>query len=88
VKRSITVANENGLHLRVASALIKLAREFDLPIHLERDDNHRQASSESILELITLGAIPGSHLTLTIEGAAAEELARKVEDLFVDGAGI
>jgi len=62
VKRSFTVANANGLHLRVASALIKLVREFDLPIHLERDDNHRQASSDYILELITLGASPGSSL--------------------------
>jgi phosphotransferase system HPr (HPr) family protein len=68
----------------------RLARQFHSRIELVRDDRRVEASS--IIDLLTLGAGPGTELILEAEGDDAEQaveaLARLVESGFpLEGTG-
>lgn len=76
--RQVTVVNEQGLHLRPAHAVAKLAGEFRSNIELIRDGT--RVDAKSILAILALAAEPGAQLTIQAtgedSGAALDALAR------------
>ena len=86
VTRVIVVRNKQGLHARPATMFVKLAHQFNASIVLIRE-NHR-VEARSIMDLLTLGAGPGTELVLEADGDdahdAVEALAQLVEVGFLD----
>ncbi len=84
ITRVIVIRNEQGLHARPADMFVKLAHQFNSQIMLVRD-NYR-VEARNIMDLLTLGAGPGTELVLEAYGddaqQAVEALAQLVESGF------
>lgn len=83
-ERTVVIQYSQGLHARPAELLVRLAMQFSSEIEVILGD-HR-VDAKSILNVLTLGARPGTELTLRAQGADAEEaleaLVRLVDDDF------
>ena len=74
LRRTVTVADPQGLHMRPAARFAKRARDFQSAVTVRRDD--RAANGKSQLELVLLAAEQGMPLILEVAGDdAAEALA-------------
>ena len=86
IVRSIVIRNEQGLHARPAELFARTARQFQCRIEIIREG--RRVAARNIIDLLTLGALPGTELTLEAEGDDAEQaveaLVRLVENGFTD----
>ena len=86
-RRSVTIANQRGLHARAAAKFVKLAGLFDAEISVAKSD--QVASGNSIMGLMMLAAGPGCSLDLSARGRQAEPaieaLSRLVENGFDEG---
>jgi len=86
-KRELIVNTKNGLHMRVASEIVKLARAHDCQLSLSCNGCKR-ANACSIMQLLTLDAVKGTNLEAQAEGPDADLVFEKLSDLLSDGAGI
>ena len=77
---TVTVRNPEGLHMRPADKLVRVASGFQCQIELERAG--QIADCRSILSLLTLGATQGSELLLRAQGPDADEAIRVISLLF------
>jgi phosphocarrier protein HPr len=68
--RAVVVANAQGLHARPASLIMKLANQFESKIELIKDN--QRVDGKSIIEILTLGAAPGTNLIIEATGPDAE----------------
>jgi phosphocarrier protein len=66
VKQTITIKNKLGLHARAAVKFVNLANRFTSAVRIEKDGN--LVDGKSILGILTLAAVKGSKITLTISG--------------------
>jgi phosphotransferase system HPr (HPr) family protein len=84
ISQVIVIRNAQGLHARPAEMFVRLAKQFQSRIELVHED--RRVEARSIIDLLTLGAGPGTELLLEAEGddaeAAVQALARLVENGF------
>ncbi len=79
--RTVTVINEEGLHLRAASQFVQRARRFQSHIEVVKD--HDRADGKNMpLQLTALGAQQGDELRLEATGPDAEEALQALADLF------
>jgi phosphocarrier protein HPr len=83
--KSFTVTNKLGFHLRVASLLVQTANQFNSEVHLIKDGS--TVSGKSITEILSLGAVTGSQITVTTKGPDASSAMEALEKLFVDKFG-
>ena len=86
-KRELIVNSENGLHLRVAGEIVKIAKTHECQISLSCK-GCKHANACSIMQLMTLDAVKGTMLEVSAEGPDAELVLQKLSDLLSDGAGI
>lgn len=86
-KRELIVNTQNGLHLRVAGEIVKLAKAHDCQLTLSCNGCPR-ANACSIMQLLTLEAVHGTKLVAQAEGPEAELVFEKLSDILSDGAGI
>ncbi len=63
--RTTTVINDLGMHARPASQIAKLADTAMSEVWLEANDNKVDATS--IIDILTLGAIKGTKITVEIK---------------------
>ncbi len=86
VTRAIVIRNKQGLHARPASLFVQKAHEFRCEIVLVRESQRVQA--RNMMDLLTLGAGPGTELVLEANGddarEAVEALAQLVEVGFLE----
>lgn len=75
--------NKRGLHARAAAKFVGLTRQFEATLSVERDGE--QADGRSIMDLLMLGAGPGTRLTLNAEGADAQALTEALRTLVESG---
>ncbi|HEY2785726.1 MAG TPA: HPr family phosphocarrier protein [Fimbriiglobus sp.] len=68
-RRKVVVANPSGLHMRPAAAFQQLASRFSSSITVSNGTN--RANGKSAMELILLVALPGTELTVEVEGEDA-----------------
>ena len=80
-KDAITVNNSHGLHLRVASELVKLCRQFQSKVTLARP-GEPPASAASPLSLLALAVTCGTKLEVVAEGPDAQQALTAVVDYF------
>jgi phosphotransferase system HPr (HPr) family protein len=84
VRREVVIQNEQGLHARPAEMFVRLARQFESRIEIDRDG--RKVEATNIIDLLTLGAAKGTKLILEAEGddaqAAIEALSKLIESGF------
>ena len=69
LRRTVTVRNPQGLHMRPAMAFAQLANRFQSAVTLRRPG--KTANGRSMMQLIMLAALPGTELTLEVEGEDA-----------------
>jgi len=80
LSRSVVVGNANGLHLRPASLIAKLAGQYESKIELVKDS--QRVDGKSVLEIVTLMAEHGTELTIEANGADAETAITALVALF------
>ncbi len=72
----ITIRRTLGLHLRTAAHLVKITREFQCRIKIQKGEI--RVDARSLLDLLTLGAQTGSELALYFDGKDAAEASMAV----------
>jgi len=75
----VIVRNRQGLHLRPADLLVKLARQFSAEVELVRGS--LRVDGKSILDIATLGAAQGENLAIEAVGADAEAAVEALADM-------
>ncbi len=84
IRRTVTILNTQGLHVRPAERFAKTAMQFTAEIEVICHD--QRVDAKSILHLLTLGARQGTQLVLEALGddaqQAVDELAKLVETGF------
>lgn len=81
--RTVTVRNPQGLHARPADMLVRTANKFESKTWIGKSDEW--VDCKSILSLLTLGAVQGTELSLSAQGADADEALQAIADLFDAG---
>lgn len=87
IKKQTTVRCPQGLHLRVASQVAKIAQASGNAVHIECEGCPR-ADACSVIELLMLGATVGTTLQISAEGPAEEAVAEEMAEFFEQGGGI
>ena len=82
VTRSVSVTNSEGIHLRAATLIAELARQFDSTVLLIKD--HQCVRGTDVLQVVSLVAKQGEQLVLEATGHDAEEVLNALEKLFAD----
>ena len=81
--KEFTITNKLGLHARPAAMFVKVSSAHQSEIWVEKDDE--QVNGKSIMGLMMLAAGFGSKLTVTAEGADAEQAMAQIEALIASG---
>jgi phosphotransferase system HPr (HPr) family protein len=79
LRKSVTVANPNGLHMRPATLFAQAARTYHSLVTVWNGD--RKADGKSSLDLILLVALPGAELVLEVDGDDSAEAIGPLADL-------
>ena len=78
-KKEFTILNKLGIHARPAAQFVKMANRFQSDIFVEKDGE--EVDGKSIMGLMMLAAGHGSVITVSAEGADADEALAALEDL-------
>jgi phosphotransferase system HPr (HPr) family protein len=81
LKRTVTMANRQGMHLRPAMLIVTEARKFDARIVISRGLHSVEATE--IYEVLSLAAERGDQLTLEGSGNQAQAAVEAIEQLFL-----
>ena len=81
LKRTVTVANVAGLHLRALGMIVTEARKFAARVVIAKGGQEVEATD--LLQLMTLGAGQGEQLTLEGFGSQARAAMDAIEQLFL-----
>ena len=76
VERTVTIANQRGLHARASSKFVTLVSELGTDVEVSREG--QSVAGSSILDLMMLGAAMGDTITIRAEGDGAEEAVAKL----------
>jgi phosphocarrier protein HPr len=83
--RTVLLAGRAGLHLRAAARIADAAASLPAPVTV-RTLQRPAVPADSVLALVSLGALCGTELILEASGEGAAESLANLADLFaVDG---
>ena len=77
--REVPLLHKTGLHLRAAGRFAETAGKFQSEIRLAVGG--REVNAKSVLEILTLGAGPGTNLKIMADGPDAEDALNAIETL-------
>ncbi len=77
------LSHENGLHARPATKLVETAGKFASEIFIAKDGI--VVDGKSVIEILTLAAEQGAHLTITAKGEDAEKALKALVELIRSG---
>ena len=84
VSRELPIINKRGLHARASAKFVQMVERFDAEVWVTKGSE--TVGGTSIMGILTLGAGPGSTITVSASGAEAREaldaLAALVSDRF------
>ena len=80
MNRLVTVANPEGLHMRVALMISECAKKYNATVTITKDSE--TVSARDILQVLTLGASPGVKLRIDAQGEQALEALNSICALF------
>ena len=80
IEKDLTVANKKGLHARPAALFVGLVEKFGVIVTLTKDGE--AVNGKSIMGILMLGAVAGTVLKVTVEGADAPHAMEEFEKFF------
>ena len=83
VSGRVKVLNKNGIHLRLASELVKAASSFNCEITIAKDS--MEVNAKSILGVAGLGAELGQELMIKAEGEDEDNALGLLVQMFKSG---
>ena len=75
--KEVIVRCESGLHNKQVTYFVQKANEFKSSIRLEREN--RRMNATSLLGIMSLGIVTGAAVTLSADGADAEDAVNALE---------
>jgi len=72
-----TITDEQGIHARPAGELVKLVKNYESEVLMEK--NGKTADCRKLFALMGLGAKKGDNVKFHIKGADEEEASKAVE---------
>lgn len=84
-RRTVRIANKQGLHARPAAEFVKLAKTYEAEIFVMKEDV--EVNGKSILGLMMLAAECGSELVIRADGSDADEAVEGLCALIAGGFG-
>ena len=81
--RSVTIGNENGLHMRPARLIAETAAQFESQIEIVKDD--KRIDGKSVLLVMTLFAPKGTELHFHATGPDAANAVETLANLVQSG---
>lgn len=85
VTRTLPIVNEKGLHARASAKFAEVCERFEARARVEKDGV--DATGDSIMGLLMLGAARGSEIEVTTDGADEAALMDALEALVADRFG-
>jgi phosphocarrier protein HPr len=79
LSREMKIVNRKGLHARATAKFVQCVDRFDADIKVTRSGE--TVGGDSIMGILTLGAGPGSTITVSASGAEAKEALDALADL-------
>jgi len=83
VEKTVRLVNEQGLHLRPADRVVRMANSFSAEIQLGKGEQF--VDGKSILSIIGLAAEEGTELRIVAQGADAHEAVDALVELIESG---
>jgi phosphotransferase system HPr (HPr) family protein len=83
LNRTVTVVNENGLHMIPCSLMVRLIKDYQGDVRLS--NGQHDADARSMFDLLQLAAGPGTVLTVTVVGDGAEIMLEQISRFFENG---
>jgi phosphocarrier protein len=84
LRRTVTITNPHGLHLRPIRAFVEVANRYQCDVTVS--DGKQRVNGRSGIHLLGLGAAQGAQLTIELTGAdaaqAMDELAEALVQVF------
>lgn len=87
ISKHLTVRSPHGLHIRAAAKIRRISLQQRCKVIL-RNDHGEKACTESIFDMLSLGAVSGTPLQVTVTGNNANNTLAMIEEVFENGAGI
>ena len=78
---NVTLLCKEGLHLRVASQVAKIAQKAGGTVKIRSKKERSSANACSVLELLTLGATSGTSLEIVAEGPNEETVITALSEI-------
>lgn len=78
----VTVTNNDGVHLRAAASIADVVRRSSSDVVLIK--GHERAPGGEVLQILSLGAMPGESLTLEAVGHDAQQVLDELRRLFAE----
>jgi len=79
---TVTVKFEEGLHARPATKFVQLAKEYDSDVKVITDG--KSADAKSILDILMLGVMAGSKITVQADGTDEIDAVVALSDFVQD----
>ena len=77
-QNSYVIIDETGIHARPATMLVQTASKFDSDIQLEY--NGKKVNLKSIMGVMSLGVGQGADVTISAEGADADDAIAAISE--------
>ena len=71
ITKEVVINNQVGLHARPATFFIQKANEFKSSIWVEKEE--RRVNAKSLLDVLSLGIVKGTTITIIADGSDEEE---------------
>ena len=78
IKFTYQIKDPNGMHARPAGKLATYAKQFSEEIRVIAGE--KEADAKRLLALMSLGAVAGTVLTVTVSGDNEESTARQLQE--------
>ena len=85
IVKTLKIVNEKGLHARASAKLVEVVEGFDARCKVSKGE--MDASGDSIMGLLMLGAARGETVTVATSGREAAALSDALERLIADRFG-
>jgi phosphotransferase system HPr (HPr) family protein len=83
LRQKVRITNPQGFHMRPGRAFVELAGQFRSSVRINRDGS-QSVDGKSLMELLLLGAEPGTELTVEVEGPDAPAALAALVDLLAN----
>jgi phosphocarrier protein HPr len=80
IVKKIKVKNSLGLHIRPASAIVKLLQQYESDVSFTY--NRMTINARSIMSILMLVAKKNTKIVLTINGKDADLVCKELENIF------